>query len=279
MKIDDSGIISPDEKEKKTDKKEVIAFTAVDEKNEQYLPYLINSLRKFHSEKELPLHIVKGDELKAYLKDDPMFFYRQKPVIAEKLIKDYSLVIGLDADQIITGDLSYLWKTYDYDVATVLNWNRYDINIYGLVQGWGIAPLEYFNCGLVAMRSEEFVHHWNIVSHSEQFNRLQYKEQDLLNVLCYYGNYNVRCLDHFDGPAKMNSWWGLISKGEWKDAKLQDGKIIIPKGKGNTPFPPREIDLKVIHWGGGKDGVKMNYNVFFPPEVAKHLDYLVSDKK
>lgn len=274
-----------------TTKKPIIVFTTADKNNFQYAVMMLNSLRKFHDwpvvfvtdekdEAKLKL-LPKGVEvvdLEPFLKADPAFFYRQKPVLAEKYIKEYDLVVGIDSDSLITGDLGYILDTTDYDVATVVNWNRRDPQLYGPVQGWGILPPEYFNCGLVAMRSETFVHHWRVVCFSNQFDRLQYKEQDLLNILCYYGNYNVRCLDHGDKLAKMAAWWGLIAKGEYLRAIVKDNKIIIPKGLGDTPFPTEDLELKVIHMAEGNKPNKMNYKTMFNEPVIARLDYLVSSK-
>lgn len=285
--------------EEKT-KKPVLIFSTGDKNNFNNAVMFFNSLTKFHNDwdmvlftdendpeklKLLPSRVVVED-VTPYLQQDPMFWYRQKPVLAELYMKDYELVIGADSDQLVLGDLSYIVNTKDYDVATVLNWNRVDPQMYGVVQGWGILPTEYMNCGLVAMRSEKFVHHWLVISMSEQFNRMQYKEQDLLNILCYYGNYNVRCLDHFDGPAKMNAWWGLINKGELGRTKLIKNAdkftqtIIVPKGEGDTPFPDRDVEIKIVHFAGGQNNPqKGNYRIIFPEEVVERIDYLVSPTK
>lgn len=251
-------------------KKPVFVFTIADDNNLKLAKNLENSFKKFHP--DVPFHVVQGDELKEYL-EDPNFFYRATPIVAEKYIQDYELVLKIDADSIITGDLTYVFETKDYDVGTVINWNRVDPKLYGLVQGWGIAPPEYMNCGFVAMRSEQFIKHWKNICFSPQFERLQYREQDLLNILIYYGNYNVRCFDHGDGPANMHAWWGLIAKGEWIRAELRGDEIIIPKGEDN--FPNRDMELKVIHFAGGNSGVKGNYKTMFSDEVVERLDYLV----
>jgi hypothetical protein len=271
-------------------KQPVLVFTAADKKNFDFTIMMLNSLRKFHDWpvvfvtdekdpeklKKLPKNVTTKD-LEPYLKADPLFFYKQKPVIAEEYMKDYELVLGLDADQLILGDLSYILNTKDYDVGTVINWNRVDpIQMGGYVQGWGILPPEYFNCGLVAMRSEKFVHHWKTLCFTDQFERLQYKEQDLLNILCYYGNYNVRCFDHGDGPANY-AWHGLIGKGEYVRAVLKDDKIIIPKGEGEQPFPGEDQEVKVIHFAGGQNNPqKGNYRTLFSEDIIKRIDYLVS---
>lgn len=255
-------------------KKPVIAFTVADKNNEKYAQALLNSLRKFHTEEELPLKIIKGEELEGYLKDDKMFYYRQKPIIAEPLLKEYELVIGMDCDQIVLGKLDYLLKTKDFDVATVLNWNRYDPQRYGFITFQGILPVEYMNCGLVCMRSEKFVHDWKLLCFTPQFDRVQYREQDLLNIMIYYGNWNIRCLDHQDKIGGNESWWGLIGKLEWSRAELRGEKIIVPKGFGDTPFPPQDTELKIVHMAGGP--VKEQWGKFFSPEIMKRINYLIT---
>lgn len=257
---------------KSMDKKPVFVFTIADDNNLPYAKMLENSFKKFHP--DVPFHVIAGDELREYLKD-PNFFYRATPIVAEKYLDEYELVLKIDADSIITGSLDYVFNTKDYDIGTVINWNRVDPQQYGVVQGWGILPVEYFNAGFVAMRSLEFVKHWKNLCFTPQFDRMQYREQDLLNILCYYGNYNVRCLDHWDKPAGMQAWWGLISKGEWIQAKVKDDKIIVPKGQGNTPFPKDDVELKVLHWAGGSGSEKMNYRTKFREDVITLLDKLV----
>ena len=272
-------------------KKPVLFFTCADKNNFTYAVGMLNSLTKFHKDVDILLITDEDDKTKLallpkqvrvealsiYTKDDPNFFYRQKPVVMEAYIDQYDLIVGLDADQIILGSLDYILKTQGYDVGTVINWNRVDPQVYGYVQFQGIMPVEYFNCGLVAVRSKKFVHHWKVLCFSPQFGRLQYKEQDLLNVLCYYGNYNVRCFDIPDGVAKYSAWHGLISKGELLTAELKGSDIIIPKGQGDTPFPPEAMLLKVIHAGGGNQPNKMNFRTWFSNEkIIERIAYLIS---
>ena len=57
---------------------------------------------------------------------------------------------------------------------------------------------------------------------------------------------------------------------------MDKNEVIIPKGEGNTPFPPKDMTLKVIHMAGGNRPNKMNYRTLFGEDVIKRLDYLVS---
>lgn len=253
-------------------KEPVVFFTIADDKNLPFAQMLEKSFKHFH--KDIPFKIITGEELDAYRKDDPNFFYRATPIVGENLIKDYELVVKIDADSIVTGDLSYIWNTKDYDVGCVLNYNRVDAMKYGFVQGWGILPIEYVNCGLVAMRNAKFVHEWKVWCFSNQFDRTQYKEQDGLNIKVYHGNWNVRIFDHGDGPAKMAAWWGLIAKSDWSRVFKKDGVLVVPKHTDGT-IPPMDMELKIIHFAGGSDAQKMNYKTLFSEEVSKYIDTLV----
>lgn len=270
-------------------KKPIVVVCIADKNNYGYAVGMINSLRKFHdwpvvlvtdetNTKDLPKGVETVD-LTQYTSTDPAFFYRATPILAEKYLKEYECVLKIDADSIITGDLSYIEKTKDYDVATVINYNKPDAEMYGAIGGYAVAPVEYFNCGFVVLRSEKFAHHWTVVCFSEQFNRLQYREQDLLNVLCYFGNYGVRCLDHFDPIANMRAWWGLFAKTYWNQAVMRDGKIIIPQQDGD-PILDGDTELKVIHVAGGNVPNKMSgLRKYFNDEVGDYLDSLISPTK
>jgi hypothetical protein len=258
-------------------KKPVVAFTIADKNNEKYANELLNSIRKFHSEEELPFYILKGEELDRYLKDDPKFFYRATPILGERFLKEYELAVKVDADSLVLDDISYVWKTKDYDVGCVLNWNRFDIQYFPILQGWGILPIEYVNCGFVAMRNVDLVHKWRVWCESPQFDRCQYKEQDGLNIRVYHDNYNCRIFDHGDGPAGMYGAWGLFGKGEWNRTELIGDKIVIPKGLGSTPFPPKDMEVKIAHLGGGNQ--KLQWGALFPEPVMKRINYLKSEEK
>jgi len=265
-------------------KKPIVVFCIATKNHLPYATTMIKSLRKFHDwpivlvtdeidTDKLPKDVIVRD-ITPYLADK-MFFYRATPIIAETLLDEYECVLKIDSDSLILGDLSLIVETKDYDVATVINWNRFDEKFYPLVQGWGIFPAEYFNCGFVAMRSKKFAHEWRMSCYTNQFDRLQFKEQDLLNAMCYFGNWNVRCLDIGNPELELNSFWGIIGKGEWNRAIVKDGKIIVPKGFGNTPFPPTDIEIKVAHLGGGSEAKKDNWNAFFSPEAMARIQEIV----
>src|SRR5258708_25677956 len=232
-------------------KKKIIAYTPADEKQDVFFKQLENSLRKFQSEKELPL-------VRYELKDDidNMKWYRATPMIAKDLIEDYEIVLKLDVDQIITGKLDMLWNGEKYDAGLVFNDPTYPIQV------WDISP--YFNNGLVVIKSKAFVDHWWRLCNTGHFFSYQFKEQDLLNILASdYFDYTIKALDTYDGI------YGEYAKPLWATAYLKDGKIMLPVEDG------KERELKVIHFGGGNDPNKGNFKIRFQPEVVEHIERLI----
>lgn len=240
-------------------KNKIIAFTIADENNLKYYHGLKNSWDKFH--KDIPLRLYGSD----YLKDvkDPAFFYKATPLIGSELLKEYDTVIKLDSDQIITGDLSHVFEE-DFDIGVVNNSNPKEMKSY-MVSVWDIHPMAYVNCGFVVMKNKKLVDHWLKLCNSEHFNGYRMREQDLLNILVFYGDYKVNFLDSSD------KWHGLISKGYWNKISLVgDGLVLKSDGEW-----PKDEDKKIvcIHWAGGNIQ-KMNYNLYFQPEVIERLKWL-----
>jgi len=242
-------------------------FIPSDSNNMKYAQMCINSLRKFHSQAELPVIII--DEAKVKQLGDPHFWYRATPIIAKALFKDYDVILKLDADIIITGNLDHIWEG-DFDVAVVKNSNPREDKLYP-IRLLDIHPFSYANCGFVVMKSKVFVDQWLGLCMSEHFNNFQYREQDLLNFMIFFmgtkfgGQYKVRFLDDED------SFHGLASKSYWSNIKLVGNELVLPPTDG---WPDKEKKIKVIHWAGGNVG-KMKYRLHFQPNVCKRLDELV----
>ncbi len=155
-------------------KKKVIAFTiAGDQENLKFYKGFRNSLRKFHSEKELPLKLYGPEQVNAF--NDSTFYYRATPKIAAELIEEYETVIKFDVDQIVMGDLSHTWK-HDYDLGVVQNSNPREIRKQP-VTVWDIDAPSYVNAGFVVMKNEKIISHWNKLCHSPVFKNYQYREQ------------------------------------------------------------------------------------------------------
>lgn len=242
-------------------RKKIIAFVPADSHNQEYAKLMINSLRKFHSEEELPVRVYDNPT------GNPIWWYRSTPIIAKELIKEYETVVKLDADQIITESLSFAFEG-DYDVAVVNNSNPKEM-VSAPYQFLNIHPLAYVNCGFVVMKSESFIDWWYNICHSFLFDATQMKEQDWLNLMVASGNYKVKRLDEGD------SFYGLASKGYWPDIILKDKQLILPKGE---QWPDRDKIIRAIHWAGGNSPDKMNYRITFQDDVIERLDELVAGK-
>lgn len=246
------------------DRNKIVAFCVADKNNLKYYEMMLNSLRKFHSEEELPVILIDEEKIAKY--NDQMFFYRATPIVGLELLEKYETVLKLDADQIITGDISHAWEG-NFDVAVVNNSNPREMKAYP-VTVWDIHPLSYVNCGFVVMKSKPFLENWKTLCFSSHFNSYQMREQDLLNILVAYGNYKVRRLD------EEGRYHGLASKGYWPDCVLKEGKLYLPQTEG---WPPEgEKQIVCLHWAGGNSPDKMNYKLRFQPEVIRFLDKLVA---
>jgi hypothetical protein len=252
--------------------KKIAAFCPHDKNNAPYFEMMRNSLRKFHSEEELPL-LEFGQEKMDLLKDGA-FWYRATPILAQELLKEYETVIKLDADQIICGPLTEAF-TGEFDVGVVNNANPKEFEIFPY-QFLNIHPLAYVNNGFVIIRNPQMVDLWVDMCHSPLFNGFQMREQDVLNLLVHSNHYTVKHLDEGD------SFWGLASKGYWQYCEMQGDEIVLPKADREWP-DKGDKKIRVIHWAGGNGPAdrangtpfKMNYRTAFQPEVVKHLDYLV----
>ena len=247
--------------------KNIIAFTIFDEKNKPYADIMTKMWRHFHPDIEMREYTQKEiSETK-----DQAIFYRATPYFTSKLMDEgYKVVIKVDCDSFIFGSiLEHLVE--DYDVGVVYNWNRTDWKTYGMVGVFDITPQEYFNCGLVIMKNRKFVDHWLKLCYSKHFDHLQYKEQDLLNVMCHYGDYTVYNLDDNYG-----TWNGLIAKGENAKLKLVDGKVMAFKAE--DKYPPEDKVVKIYHVAGGNQENKMNYKILFNEEIQKFIEEIIHGK-
>lgn len=257
-------------------KKPVIMCVMDDDRDSKLAQNFKNSIRKFHDNKQLPIKLIRKADNEEY-NADQNFYYRAKAIIAKDHIDDYELVIVADADQICLGSLDFVIGSQGWDIGTVLNWNRVDPEKYGLVTVFNINPQNYFNAGLIAFRSKEVVEHLDMLCHGPYFSHptMRYREQDLLNIMCHYGNYKVKCFDVEDSMYGYNAWHGLIAKGEGTKMELKDKRVILPVGKDG--YPAKEKEIKIYHWAGGGNEIK-NHRTVFNEDMIEHIDWLISEE-
>jgi len=244
-----------------------VIFTIADKGNIDYAIKLKNSVQKFHPDVDFKIYGQgKLDKIK-----DPQKFYKATPLFARELIKEYDVVIKMDADSILLGDISHVINDRTYDVGTVLNNNSVTPHI--TIQG--IPANYYVNCGFVAMRSKEFVDTWWDKCNSFMFGHFQYREQDILNILAYFGPWQHK---NFDSTTPF--WHGLIANGHRMQFDLdQDNSVFVDIPLGGDTVMRKFI--KVYHAAGGnvvyKQGQKLNFKLYFSEKVAEYMEQLSKD--
>lgn len=241
--------------------KPVCFFTIADDRNKPYADKMLNSLRKFHPDIS---HVLIGQKELDKLQD-PQKFYRSYALFGERLSKEYELVINIDADSIVCGDLSHIIEDKSYEIGGVLNNNLVDpkISIFNIPYPF------YVNAGFVAARSQRFWSWWAKLNYTPYFDQFQFREQDMLNIIFHYGDFKTKIFDVSD------KFHGLISKGQWHKFQLRDEKIILPAEEG---ICDEDKEIKIIHFAGG-NVPKMNVYAHFKEPVANKLVYLMSEAK
>ena len=283
-------------------KKPLCVFTVgSDTTNEQYAHKMLNSLYKTNPDiaSKADVKFFKAGEMIqagfTLLPNDLKMRY-PTPILMKLLLQEYECVVRLDADMIITGDISSCWEG-DFDVAVVQNGNPRELAAQQAMMGrtvqvWDLNPLDYVNCGFVVVKNEAFVDNWLRLCTPDRANAYQFYEQDFLNILVHYGNWKVKFLDRGD------SFWGLASKGYWPQIifDTKDGfgtppnvnsreskTLILPKNSGDDREPwPTDCDkiIKCLHWAGGGGAPKFHdIDIRFDAEVAKYLKDLITDEK
>lgn len=238
-----------------------IFYTIADNNNLPYAKVLEKSLKYFHP--EIELKIFGEEEVKQIPFDEP--YYRAKAFFGKQLSKDYDLVVNIDADCIVLGNLDDILNA-SYDVGSVYN------NLLGIADPLQrpivsldrTNPLFYVNAGLVASKSKKFWEWWDNLNQRHFFKSYQFREQDTLNMIFYYGNLN--CVN-FDNSSNV---YGIYLNGFWPKAQLKEKDIIIPK-----EIVGQEKTLKVAHWAGGSTGIKMNFRTRFSEKVADRIEEIL----
>ena len=231
---------------------------------------MANSFAKFHKEKLAVL--TAQDVAKAYPTPSYNHTFRVTPLTLMGLIENYDCVVRLDADQVIMGNLNHVTEG-DFDVAVVQNSSPRDWTNHFLMTGQRLAvydvdPLDYVNCGFVVVKSKRFVKHWFGLSNSPYFEQYPFREQDILNLLVNYFPYKVKYLDR----QPDNRWHGLIAKGYTPTAKLENGKVVIPK---DGEWVKEDKHLVCYHYAGGESVAKGKYRLLFPDDVSDHIANLI----
>lgn len=219
-------------------------------------PKLVNSFKKFHP--DIRFHVFRQAEVDAVWRKNPgLTWDTAKAAFARELYNDYKLVVQMDSDQMVTGELTEIIKG-DYDLGSVMNNNEYDPKA---TLSWFVPWQNYVNAGLIACTKKEF---WDVYAavcrvYGEMTG---FKEQDVLNTLLWSGAYKYRVFDALD----QTTHYGTSSRGQWTKMHMEGDKIML-----------HDKQVKVIHQAGGHSLPKMSLNDGdFAPDVLKRLRELAA---
>ena len=238
----------------------------LDQVNQEYARKMVNSFKKFHPEEKILLLTLKDMKEMGATQYD--LNHRMMAFTTNVLMKEYDTVVNVDADQIITGDLSHTFEG-EFDVAMPYNANPTEILYMGNdpVAVWDIEPMKYLNTAYRVFKSKKMVKHLVKLCYSSFFEKYNYRDQDMINIIANYFPYNVKRLD------EGNRWHGLISKRFWQYIEKRGDKLVLPK---NNTWPTDEDKIiKIIHWGGGEGVKKLDVDIRFTKEVASYLKQLM----
>jgi len=235
---------------------------------------LTNSIKYFHP--EITHYVTTG-------KEDIGDIWMMAPTCLD-VADDYDMVIHVDGDAVVVGDLSEMISS-DADVIGTLNNNvlghagahagittelmKYDEenNIY-TPHGTTIPINAWLNAGVIAANKKQFWQSWHDLNASinEQLKSYNWKrlpapfgdENDTLNVVFHSGKFSTYIVDALENNIHYNisNAWGKDSNNHWeswKELYMKGDKVFL-----NDPISGVPKQVKVLHQAGGSLGNKLN---------------------
>ena len=218
-------------------------------------PKLISSFSKFHP--DISLKIFRQAEINQTFAENPWINWDlAKATFGKKLASDYKLVVNLDADQIVTGELNEIFKE-EWEIASVMNNNEYDLKATRFNVPWQC----YVNAGLIASRNKDFWDLWE--KETMRYGMTTgFREQDVLNDIFWSGRYTYRVLDALD----QNVYYGTSTRGQWDKMYMEGDKLML-----------NNKQVKIIHSAGGHYLPKLDFEKWnLNPQVLERLNFLAS---
>lgn len=173
------------------------------------------------------------------------------------LVDDYDMVVHLDGDSVVVGELNELFESTE-DIIGVRNNNSY--NKAGCHNGItiGSIPMQGFlNAGLVAANNKEFWKEWDLKNkETAEFSPGRSDENDTLNLIFHSGKYTTKIIDSDDADVfyGIASLWGDHHHWEsWKELYIKDEEVWL-----NDPITNQPKRVKVLHQAGGSIAHQLN---------------------
>ena len=224
----------------------------------------VKSFHYFHPDIELKVFV--EEEVKREFAAFPeLNWYNCKAWFAKLLYNDYDLVVNIDCDHLVLGELTSILAG-DYDVACPANYNVFsNASLKVVSTGNNVSELvseyAYFQGGLIASTSKAFWDDYDYASRKHSAN-LFYKENDVLNLLLALCDYKVKYLDggnDFRAINNFKEYYGCASLGRESEAYVENGQITL----GGCP-------MKAYHFA--RSGVnKLHPRELFSKEVCDHI--------
>lgn len=239
-------------------------FTIIQSQYKGYVEYDLfeKSFKYFHP--DIPLFVLGDSEIQQLTKKHPgINLYKAKASAAKTFYNDYELVVNIDADHFIFSRLDEILSA-DYDVAAPSNNNQYEnvsitINSY-LNNNYNVVSEEnYIQAGLIASTSKLF---WDTYERASltHADHMTCKDNDVLNMVIQFGNFNFKLLDGDWTPLSKNrkGFYGCSSLNMEHLAYVENDEVKI-----------NGIPLKCYHVAKG--GFKPKFNQLFSLEVQNWL--------
>ncbi len=245
---------------------------------------LINSIKYYHPEVDCVVYDTSKTQL-INQKYPWATWYQMMPPTMIDLIDDYDIVIHVDADSTIVGPLDEVMLG-DYDVACVRNYTHKGscgttpfqtiLNAPQLVPG-GFNTDNFFNAGLVATTSKEFILEW---MEANKATGASSDENMELNRIVNTDKYKLKILDDVGSRVSygLTNVWGVDTHWDsWKTLYVKDDRLYITNELGE------ELEVKVLHVAGGGDAKRRVFGAltmrewlmtWVPDDVKQYLNKL-----
>lgn len=222
------------------------------------------SFKHFHP--DVPLFVVGDEDIKKLCAKTPgLDMYKIKASAASLFYNDYDLVVNIDADHFIFGRMEEILAG-DFDVAAPSNFNLYE-NVHLTIESYNgvtyniVPQLQYIQAGLIASTSKDF---WKTYEKAslQHANHMMCRDNDVLNMVLQFGNYNFKLLDGDYHPmsADRKCFYGCSS------LNLENQCII-------SSDEPRIFNkpVRCYHVARGEGAAKPKFNQLFNADVVNWL--------
>lgn len=232
--------------------KNTVFFTIVDDRHyfSEGTHILINSFKRFHP--DIDLVVYRQNTVDKIFKEKGINFFQAKPTFAKLLVKDYELVVNIDADHVICSRLDDVLDG-DYEVGGPWNFNDYENSGFE-----NITEKMYVQAGMVASRNPKF---WDIWEKANK-DAMKYmrKENDTLNLV-WYNDPKVKKMKRVIWDKKKG-YYGCKSLGREPEFYIENDKLMC-----------RGEQVKAYHFARGSNfGMKLDFeNMPFTNEVKHWL--------